>query len=75
MTVRGKIKGGVVVLEEGACLPEGSEVRVELVQPASESLPDTTVGERLLKFAGKATGLPRDAARNHEHYLYGTPKR
>jgi ribosomal protein L18 len=29
----------------------------------------------LLKYAGKAAGLPSDASRNHDHYLYGTPKR
>ena len=34
-----------------------------------------TLGQKLLKYAGKAVGLPPDAARNHDHYLYGTPKR
>jgi len=33
-----------------------------------------TLGEELMKFAGKAKGLPRDLARNHDHYLNGTPK-
>jgi uncharacterized protein (DUF433 family) len=31
--------------------------------------------ETLLKYAGKAVGLPEDASINHDHYLYGTPKR
>lgn len=29
----------------------------------------------LLSLAGLAKGLPRDFARNHDHYLHGTPKR
>lgn len=29
----------------------------------------------LLKFAGSVKGMPRDLARNHDHYLYGTPKK
>jgi hypothetical protein len=27
------------------------------------------------RFAGKAEGLPPDLAENHDHYLYGTPKK
>ncbi len=33
------------------------------------------LGEMLLSFAGKAKGLPGDMAENHDHYLYGTPKK
>ena len=79
MTVRGHVKNGVVVLEPGATLPEGAEVRVEVAAgDGEETVLDEdgqTLGHRLLKFAGKAVGLPPDAARNHDHYLYGTPKR
>ena len=35
MIYRGRIKNGVVLLEPSASLPEGAEVRVELVQPES----------------------------------------
>lgn len=36
-----------------------------------------TLGQKLMKYAGRAVGLPEDAAANHDHdhYLYGTPKR
>ena len=34
-----------------------------------------TVGDALLEVAGTAEGLPRDMARNHDHYLHGTPRR
>jgi hypothetical protein len=33
-----------------------------------------TIGKVLLEFAGTAEGLPRDMARNHDHYLNGTPR-
>ncbi len=69
MTYRGKVKDGVVVLEDRGCLPDGTDVEVQPLPTAP-----STVGQRLLRFAGKVKGLPRDAARNHEHYLYGTPK-
>jgi hypothetical protein len=29
----------------------------------------------LLRHAGKAEGLPEDAAAQHDHYLYAAPKR
>ena len=70
MTYRGKVKDGVIVLSEGQQLPEGTDVQV---QPLPEGI--LRLRQTLLKFAGSAKGLPRDAARNHDHYLYGTPKR
>ena len=38
--------------------------------PRNESLADF-----VLRVAGTAEGLPPDLAENHDHYLYGTPKR
>jgi hypothetical protein len=78
MVYEGQVKNGVVVLDDPVALPEGAKVRVELTERELErSLMDEqakTLGEKLMKFAGKAVGLPPDAARNHDHYLYGTPK-
>jgi hypothetical protein len=79
MVYRGRVKGGVVVIEPPTLLPEGVEVRVEIVPSGSkEPLLDEqeqTLGQKLMKYAGRAVGLPEDAAVNHDHYLYGTPKR
>ncbi len=79
MVYRGRVKNGVVVLESAAVLPEGAEVRVEIVSAESEGpLLDEhgqTLGQKLVKYAGRAVGLPEDAAMQHDHYLYGTPKR
>ena len=78
MVYRGHVKDGVVVVDDPVVLPEGLHVRIEI--PTEEPNPVTageasqTLGQMLLKYAGKAVGLPSDAARNHDHYLYGTPK-
>ncbi|HLA83754.1 MAG TPA: hypothetical protein VJL29_03090 [Thermoguttaceae bacterium] len=79
MVYRGRVKNGVVVLDSSEVLPEGAEVRVELVPAESkEPLLDDqgqTLGQKLMKYAGRAVGLPEDAALQHDHYLYGAPKR
>jgi hypothetical protein len=79
MVYRGRVKNGVVVLDPPGVLPEGAEVRVEIVAAQSEVplLDDQgqTLGQKLMKYAGRAVGLPEDASLQHDHYLYGTPKR
>jgi hypothetical protein len=72
MTYRGKVRNGVVVIEPApdAPLPEGADVSVEVV-----SQPTETLGQRLIKLAGIAQGLPTDMAKNHDHYAHGAPKR
>lgn len=67
MTYKGKVKGGVVVLEPGARLDEGAEVVVEQI----ESVPAISLADRLRPVIGKAKGLPADAARNIDRDLYG----
>ncbi len=70
MTYRGKVKNGVVVLDEAVKLSEGTVVRVE------------PIGERpLMDLVRAADGAPddpewpTDGAAEHDHYLYGTAKR
>ena len=78
MTYRGRVQGGVVVLDEPGNLPEGLVVRIEVSPPSAGETTDnlaSTLGQRLLKFAGAVKGLPSDLARNHDHYLHGTPKK
>ena len=63
-----------MVLEPPNVLPEGVEVRVEVVPSEIEGpLLDSgeTLGQKLMKYAGRAVGLPEDAAVSHDHYLYG----
>ncbi len=78
MTYRGHVKNGVVVLEDGAALPEGVAVRVQPLKPVpggKRRKSRETLGERLMKFAGSVQGLPSDMARNHDHYIHGTPRK
>ena len=78
----GTVRQGVIVIDEGVELPEGQTVKI-IVQPTApcEEKPEPTqkaaspLGELLLQFAGIADDLPPDMAKNHDHYLYGTPKR
>ena len=84
MTVRGKVKNGKVLLDDPRAIPEGTEVEV---RPAKKRKPAAkgkkpkakarprSLAERLANVMGKATGLPSDASVNHDHYLYGLPKR
>lgn len=71
MGYRGHVENGVVVFERSLPWPNGTPVNVEPV--ASED--SEPLSEVLLKYAGKAKGLPPDASRNLDHYLYGAPKR
>ena len=72
MTYRGRVKNGVIVLEPPAVLPEGAEVEISALA-ADETIP--TLAERYRDIIGIVDGLPPDASINHDHYLYGAPKR
>ena len=76
MTLRGQVRNGVVVLENGRELPEGTMVTVRLLGKGKlAKVKSSKVTRRgLLKHAGKVGDLPSDAARNLDHYLYGHPK-
>lgn len=72
MTYRGRVKNGVIVLDSPAILPEGAEVEVS---PTAQDLSELTWAEVFKDLIGKAEGLPPDSSVNHDHYLYGTPKK
>jgi hypothetical protein len=82
MSYLGTVQNGVIVLEPGAQLPEGTTVRVQPELNAADSPapePPMTDEElendpliRMLKCAG-STGIP-DLGVNSDHYLYGHPK-
>lgn len=86
----GTVHQGVVVLDPPATLPEGQSVKViveniveaEAQQAETWSQPPepkqkaaSPLAEMLMKFAGVIDDLPSDMAKNHDHYLYGAPKR
>ena len=79
MTYRGKVKNGVVVLEGAQGPPEGTEVSVRVLKSRRGTGPGKakplSLYERLKPVIGIADGLPRELARNHDHYLHGRPKK
>ena len=72
----GRVVNGIVVLDQPGKLEDGTEVRVRPVQRAAErDGGESSLSEMLLSFAGTVEGLPEDMALNHDHYLYGVPKK
>jgi hypothetical protein len=83
MAYRGHVRNGIVELDEPASLPEGAEVSVEMVS-VEVGAPDiseaadakgASLYDRLRHVIGKVDDLPSDFSRNHDHYLYGNPKK
>jgi hypothetical protein len=70
MTYHGHVKNGQIVLDAPVPLPDGAEVKVDILSADGPSIWD-----KLLALAGTAEGLPPDLAENHDHYLYGVPKK
>jgi hypothetical protein len=74
MVYRGHVENGIVVFDDLADLPDGLEVKVEPIgNPEEERALDEdglTLGQKLLKHAGKAVGLRADLASNHDHCFY-----
>lgn len=68
MTLEGTIQNGVVVLDDGQQLPDGTRVEVIVREVIGKT---TTLQERLLGLAGTVDDLPADMARNHDHYIHG----
>jgi hypothetical protein len=68
----GTVSNGVIVLENNGTLPDGTRVRVSVMEPRPAS---ETLGQWLMRFAGTVKGLPSDMAENHDHYLHGQPKK
>lgn len=80
MTLNGHVLNGNIVLDEPRDLPEGAVVRVEIVSgemcaPQQGRDDSPTLLERLEPVVGSVKGLPPDLSVNHDHYLYGVPKK
>jgi hypothetical protein len=72
MSFEGHVQNGVIVLDDGRQLADGTRVQV-IVRDTSPA--KATLRDRLLKLAGTVDDLPADMARNHDHYIHGGPKR
>lgn len=75
MSIFGQVIDGQIVLDDPKSLPNGVRVRIEPIESNSTDEGQTpTLLERLGDFVGSVQGLPADASRNVDHYLYGHPK-
>lgn len=70
MKIKGIVKDGVVVLEDGATLAEGTLVEVITPDEELQSLADV-----LRPVIGAAGELPEDLSVNHDHHEYGQPQK
>jgi hypothetical protein len=71
MSITATVQGDAIKLPEGVHLPDGTKVRVEPIGNAAAK----SFAERYAKFVGVVKDAPTDLAENHDHYLYGQPKR
>jgi hypothetical protein len=76
VTLKARFDGRVFVPEEPVDLPAGCELEISIT-----SLPEQARSSTLRQLAEIAEqyppnpDLPTDLAAQHDHYLYGTPKR
>lgn len=82
MTYFGTVQNGLVMLQNGASLPDGTIVTVVPVPGTNQEAAgsDTrTIWQKLADLGRQVESepcdLPSDLAANHDHYLHGLPKR
>jgi hypothetical protein len=76
MTLLGHIRNGRIELDQPLSLPEGAKVQIEVLGGLDKKeTAAQTLGEKLLKYAGRISDAPSDLAEQHDHYLHGTPKK
>ena len=71
MSIIATVINDTIKLPAGTHLENGTQVSVLPMREA----PATTFAQRYGKFIGIMKNGPTDLAANHDHYLYGTPKR
>ena len=78
MVYQGHVEDGTIRLQDSVVLPEGTEVRVEIVASTDHREPQesrVSLYDRLKPLIGAAKDLPPDASVNVDHYLYGHRKK
>jgi hypothetical protein len=76
MTIRllGHFDGKVIIPHEPVDLPQ-DQTLVLHVEPEGKKADVPSATDWLIDNAVDDPSLPKDGARQHDHYLYGTPKK
>ena len=72
MTLTARVHNHSITLPADVPIADGTMVEIHTLEDVPAKKP---AGAWMLKYAGVADDLPPDAAAQHDHYLYGTPKR
>jgi hypothetical protein len=76
MSLEGRVHDGMIVFEQPLPLAEGTRVRIEVLVPKDHAGEGAgSLLDELGDVVGAVDDLPEDLAAEHDHYLYGTPKR
>jgi hypothetical protein len=76
MSFTGHVQDGAVVMDEPLPLPNGTAVEVNPTpKKTTPPNPHPTLLEVLGDLVGCIKDGPEDGALQHDHYLYGTPKK
>jgi len=75
MTIHAIIKEGKIVPTEPLSFADGTEVTITPRESERKAPTPTNAMELFRQFAGVVDNLPSDLSTNHDHYLYGTPKK
>lgn len=75
VAIKGRFNGKVIVPEEPVALPENQRVLVRIEPIAEENVPTGSVLDWIVAHPISDDSLPADLAHQHDHYLYGTPKK
>jgi len=76
-TVKARFNGHVFVPEEPVDLPAGYVLQIPLPSPSPQSVEEFPLLQlvKVLEAFPSDPDWPSDAAAQHDHYLYGMPKR
>lgn len=69
MTFRGTVRNGKVELDDSSALADGTSVDVFPRKRGLDSV------YRMFESGVNSKSVPADLASEHDHYVYGTPKR
>jgi hypothetical protein len=76
MTLKARYDGRVFIPEEPVDLPPGCVLEISVHSPpASDAKSSLAKLAEIANMFPDDPDMPTDAAAQHDHYLYGTPKR